>query len=225
MKLISKETNYEVKLKEYKSEQEIEVVKQEATVYYNRLYKRLKENNADMYQEPLLIPSFIARKYTYFDTQENSGLLYGMEKIYNHNYTKIFIAKLKELAKEKGLFIEVKIVYDEEVESYFISSTLENGIYFKKKFDLSLEDYYKAEEGKETPLGEYEDELIKLRETFIKYLVKDKEAGFDGELAQHDAYMGFLMLNNKYKELIGKDVVADQIFEIDSDRQLLKLKK
>lgn len=226
MKLIQKVTNYEVKLNEYKTKYEKEIINQEAIVCFDRIYKGLKENNDNIYKESLLIESFITRKYTYYETEKSCNeLLHGTEKTYNHYYTDIFIDRLKELAKEKGLFVEVKVIYDEETENHFMTITLENNVYFKKNFGVSLEEYYKAEKGIETVIDDYKEEIEKLKKALIRYLIKDKESGLDGEFAQHDAYMGLLMLNNKYKELKGKEQIITEIFEVDNDSQLLKLKK
>lgn len=210
-----------------------EEIENKATKYFNLLEKGLIESKEGFYEYSIAIESKVIKLYdTYEEKKVDKNTFYEkktiVKKKYNRKYTNIFSIKLKELAKQKGYNVVIKIVYDEQVENWFYDCTLENKEYFLKKYGYALEELYTFEEekNKSSLFRRYKKELLKLERELIKLSVNDKEKELDElEMLYHDAYMSYLIINNKYEELKDKEQISNEMFTIDNSKQILKLKK
>lgn len=214
--------------KKYKTEEERKIVEEDATLYFNELLNGLKDK--DVFECVCYTESFLSNKYIKDRKRYEENLMQGiitkepkLVKVVNPYYKEIFISKLKSLAKENNLNIEIKMVYDKEKQDWYYNSSLETPLYFEKTYGYTLEEFYKIEEEEKLEKKKvlFRNELTTLRNCLRKEikLIQDVEEITN---VYEKYYIAFTEILKKYNYL--NEEFIDKLFEVDETAKMLKLK-
>lgn len=124
---------------------------EEALNYYNDIKTNMIKIGESHYKLTHKVESYLSTKYLSALKKKEEGKNIELPKIpyyYNRNISNTFILKLQELAKNDGLYIEVKIVYNDLKKSWIYDSIIMTSEHFEKLYGYPLEDFYNMMEEK-----------------------------------------------------------------------------
>ena len=218
----------------YKSKDEKQKVKKEATEFYNEL---INNNGKASYRTIDSQLSSITYYYEEYSNQhyergeiisENAYVKkYNME--YNPYYYKIFIKRLLELGKKNNTYVDVSIIYNEESQMYYIVGKVLSKEQFESLYGISLDQFYelsnKNDNNQLTSLEEmFKEELVRLKKNYISYMIEDINSGHDKGFIEIDGYQAYLQLAYKYPSIENKeDILREVGFELDNENNALRL--
>ena len=199
---------------------------EEALNYYNDIKTNMIKIGENHYKLTHKVESYLSTKYLSALKKKEEGKNIELPKIpycYNRNIANAFILKLQELAKNDGLYIEVKIVYDEAKESWIYDSAIMTSEHFEKLYGYPLEDFYNMMEEKALEKNKIflRNELVNLKQCLRKEIKLKKE---EDEIIKiyKNYYIYFSEIIKKYS-YINKEFI-EKLFEIDETEKILKLK-
>lgn len=229
----------DVVFREYTSSEDINNIEGLAEFYFNKLITGLNNSGLEEYTYSYAIESYVYKKIYYWvnyfddiDSQIRGTHIVETLKKVNPNFCTIFESRLNELAKESMTYIEIKLLYDKEMEAHFYSLTLHSREYFENKFGVSLDTYYSSKNTGNFPFSsltleeQYRKAIEELKRNYIKFMVRDREMGLDSDFIFSDGFMSLLMVNCKFKELdddCKNRILTEMDFIVDDKNGTLKL--
>lgn len=232
---------FDVRFEEYNTDEEINSVRRIADFCFNELFNGLKNSNVNQYVYSYVVESKVIKKTYYWvnyfdeiDSQIKGARIVEVLKEVNPNFRIIFKNRLNELAKENMTYLEIKLLYDKEMETHFYSLSLCTDKYFESKYGVTLDSYYSllSSDKSSTILEpvtieeQYKKKMEELKSNYIKYMVEDGILGLDSEFIESDGFMSLLMVNSKFKELNNEyknQVLQELGFIVNEEKQTLKL--
>lgn len=206
--------------REYKTEEELVELNQEVLSVYNAIKSDMSKMNADNNLFKYPIQSHYSKKYLEaLRKNKELGRNVIFPKVpyeYNRRHVDLFVPKIKECAKNDGLYIEVKEIYDEELKTWMYEILLVTSKYFEKTYGYPLEEFYSIQE---------ENNKFKEYNLFKKELLSLKRRIEINKITYKDAYDKLCEINQKYNKMDNELLLIENMFIKDEENKIVKLKK